>query len=225
MSKIPAREFINACRYSDLETLKRDISKVSDINEPIDSSLNRLLHTAAWHGNLEVTKYLIENGADMYISNKKGNLPMHVAISGGKVEIVKLLIEKGQDLNYHSSSCGLPLHFAVLMDKTEIVKLLIDNGANKDLKGGVNNETALQLARELAKLTGNNDVYDIIKKTEIRFDNCAVCEDERGSDLFALVPCLHANLCENCCKKILNSNNPKCPTCRVDVSRFQKVFY
>ena len=186
MSKIPAREFINACRYSDLETLKRDISKVSDINEPIDSSLNRLLHTAAWHGNLEVTKYLIENGADMYISNKKGNLPMHVAISGGKVEIVKLLI---------------------------------------DLKGGVNNETALQLARELAKLTGNNDVYEIIKKTEIRFDNCAICEDERGSDLFALVPCLHANLCENCCEKIFNETNPKCPTCRVDLNRFQKVFY
>ena len=82
MFKIRAREFINACRYSDLETLKRDVSKVSDINEPMDCALNRLLHTAAWHGNLEVTKYLIENDADMYVSKNSNATSLSAQLVG-----------------------------------------------------------------------------------------------------------------------------------------------
>ena len=47
MSKIHPRELTLACRVGDLETLKRSLCKISDLNAPVDSYQNRLLHKAA----------------------------------------------------------------------------------------------------------------------------------------------------------------------------------
>ena len=246
MPKIHPREINHACRVGDLRILKRHLSVVSDINTPFDCSENRLLHLAASYGCLEAVKYLVENGADMNIPNKHGSLPMHIAIIGDKVKIVNFLIENGQDINSDLCQSGLPLHFALSLGKIEMVKLLLQNGANPDMKGFDNQVTALQLAEADAGIDGNGEIYEILKKAAIvnqqncvtqrhkdrksdnrtsKFENCVICEAVRNTELFALLPCLHANLCINCCKKILSETNPKCPTCRVRSTHYQKVFY
>ena len=237
MSKIHPSEIASFTRFfyrvSDVATIKRHLSNISDINLPVDVHQNRLLHKAALYGAVNVAKGLIEYRANIYVQNDKGELPIHFAIYGGNVKIVELLIDHGQDVN--SLLGGLPLNLAVILERIEIIKVLLEKGAKMDLRddGG---STALESAKYKARSRKNTEIYEILKKAAnanhekfkvktTEFENCVICEDERNGDLFALIPCLHANLCQNCCKKILNDNNPKCPTCRIDVSRFQKVFY
>ena len=237
MSKIHPSEITSFHQYfcgaSDLETLKRRVSNISDVNLPIDGNKNYLLHKAAIRGEVRVAKCLIENGANMYVQNEWGRLPMHTAILSNKLNIVELLIEHGQDVNSHLG--GLPLCQAVLWERIEIVKILLEKGAKIDLKNA-NGFTPLEYAKLKASSISGYKIYEIMKKAaetkrqkpKVKttvFDDCVVCDEERSSELFALVPCLHANLCQKCCKKILNENNPKCPTCRVQIIRFQKVFY
>ena len=235
MSKLHPSEivpFYEFCRVSDSGTIKKFLSNVSDVNLPADVYQNRLLHKAASYGAVEVAKCLIENGADFYVQNDTGYLPIHCAILQGKAKIVELLIKHGQDVN--SLLGGLPLNLAVILEQIEIVKVLLEKGAKMDLRNG--RGPFCPTVWESARMLGNTEVCEIMKKARkvkqqkpkvktTEFENCVICEDERNGDLFALIPCLHANLCQNCCKKILNDNNPKCPTCRIDVSRFQKVFY
>ena len=236
MSKIHPSEIASFTRFfyrvSDLATIKRNLSNISDINLPVDVHQNRLLHKAALYGAVNVAKGLIEYRANIYVQNDKGELPIHFAIYGGNVKIVELLIDHGQDVN--SLLGGLPLNLAVILERIEIIKVLLEKGAKMDLRNG--RGPFCPTAWESARMLGNTEICEIMKKARkvkqqkpkvktTEFENCVICEDERNGDLFALIPCLHANLCQNCCKKILNDNNPKCPTCRIDVSRFQKVFY
>ena len=236
--KIHPLDLAYACRVGDLKIIKRFLSLDSDINTPIDSSGSRLLHKAASHGCLEVAQYLITNGADMYIPNLIGYLPIHKAIISGKAKLVNILIENGQDVN--SCQGGLPLQLAVALEKIEIVKLLIVNGAKTHLKGLDDSVTAFELAKAKATREGNFEIYEILKKTHeenqymsttppqiitTKFDNCIGCEQDRKGELFALVPCLHANMCRICCKKILKETNPRCPSCRTELQCFQKVYY
>jgi len=59
----------------------------------------RPLHTAAYEGNEILTKQLLGMGADIFIYNKEGWLPVHLAAMQGHIEIVKIFYEKGQIKN------------------------------------------------------------------------------------------------------------------------------
>lgn len=69
-------------------------SKV-DLNEKDQMGRTVLFH-AACRGNSEITKLLLENGADATVSDKNGNTPLHLS---GYCEIIDLLISYGADVN------------------------------------------------------------------------------------------------------------------------------
>jgi transcriptional regulator of NAD metabolism len=85
-----------------------------------------LLHFAANFGDTNVTKLLLEEGANIDIKDQNKNTPLHLAASNGHTDIVKLLVEKGSDLSAVNKDGGTPLQIAFYNNHTEIVKYLME---------------------------------------------------------------------------------------------------
>ena len=80
---------------------------------------------ASEDGQIDVTKYLVENCADINIKNKYGATASALASSSGHLEIIKYLIEK---MDYHNDWDNL-LMWAAYGGSIDIVKYLVENGA------------------------------------------------------------------------------------------------
>lgn len=53
------------------------------------------LHTAAWHGQVEVADLLLETGEDVNVTDNDGDSGLWNAASNGKLGMVAFLIERG----------------------------------------------------------------------------------------------------------------------------------
>ena len=100
------------------------------------------LHYAAGEGNLEVTQYLVDNGANIEAANKWGNTPILAAVIGGHMKTTVYLVEMGADLKVTNEWGITPLISAASYGTVEIVKLLIANGADIEAKSS-DGDTAL----------------------------------------------------------------------------------
>ncbi|MCP4600108.1 MAG: hypothetical protein GY847_06150 [Proteobacteria bacterium] len=58
------------------------------------------LHFAVRDGNIDVVKYLVENGADINDKGEYSNTPYSRAIDGGHIDIVRFALSRGADFNY-----------------------------------------------------------------------------------------------------------------------------
>jgi len=50
------------------------------------------LHRSAYMGNLEITKFLVKNGASIELQNKDGQTCLHKAVQQNNIEVVKYLV-------------------------------------------------------------------------------------------------------------------------------------
>lgn len=84
------------------------------------------LHLSAHYGQVGVSRFLIENGAEINAvsDNDIGNTPIMSAIAGGRKEIVAILIENGADLTFKDKAGVTPERLAEIEHKPEIAKLI-----------------------------------------------------------------------------------------------------
>lgn len=96
------------------------------------------LQASARSGHIQMMNLLIDNGADVNLSNLKGNTALHYA-AAFNYAATALLINKGADLNAFNQWNENPCFWAAQNNQLEILKLLLDKGAdgligNSDLK-------------------------------------------------------------------------------------------
>ena len=93
----------------------------------------------------DVTRLLLEHGADINARVEDGRTPFHVAAENGMVEVVRVLHEHGANIGAEDDEGRTPLHLAANYGGVETVHVLLDYGANI---GAKNNEgrTPLHLA-------------------------------------------------------------------------------
>lgn len=79
---------------------------------------------------------LLENDADVNITDIRGATPLHRAASKGNLGVVKLLLENNDKLkvNVRDVYGNTPLHLACEEDRQEEAKLLVQNGASLETK-------------------------------------------------------------------------------------------
>lgn len=118
------------------------------------------LHTAAFNGDLEtVKKILEEKSIDVNATDKYRWTPLHDAVLNGHIEIVKLLLVAGAQLNVQDvEEAYTPLHEAARMNRKEIVQILLAAGADTSIRDADKN-TALDVAQKF----GFQDIVDILK--------------------------------------------------------------
>ena len=77
------------------------------------------------YDNIEIVKYLIDEGIDVNITNRRSRFtPLMAAACYGRVDVAKLLIEKGADKSAVDSKGISVIDFARKMNKKSILALL-----------------------------------------------------------------------------------------------------
>ena len=84
---------------------------------------------AAYFGELDNIRTLLDDGADVNISGQDGNTPLHMAVLGGHTNCVALLIKKKANVCAVNSAGSTNLHLAVTTAQLECIKLLLEAGA------------------------------------------------------------------------------------------------
>ncbi|XP_053482193.1 BRCA1-associated RING domain protein 1 isoform X2 [Ictalurus furcatus] len=88
------------------------------------------LHLAAIKGDVEMTKALLEQGADPNLKDHAGWTPLHEACNLGHVGVVEVLLQQGALINTPGYENDSPLHDTVRNGHASVAKLLLQHGAS-----------------------------------------------------------------------------------------------
>jgi ankyrin repeat protein len=88
------------------------------------------LSIAAWSGFSEITRLLINRGAEINATDRDGNTALILACIGDQVETARILLDHGADPERHGEEGLTALMLASKNNRVELVRLLIDRGAN-----------------------------------------------------------------------------------------------
>ena len=103
------------------------------------------LHVATNDMYLEAARLLLERGAAVDATTKKGSTPLMLACKHGHVEAARLLLEKGAAVDAKNEEGMTPLMVACQKGQVEAARLLLENGAAVDAKDE-DGRTALMVA-------------------------------------------------------------------------------
>jgi len=98
-----------------------------------ETSLLRLrpLHLATQSGNKAMIKFLLQNRAQVFASNKFGEKAIHLAAKLGSVDVLRILINEGADFECSDLQGWRPLHKAVASsDQPNVIRYLAEIGAD-----------------------------------------------------------------------------------------------
>eukprot|EP00057_Strongylocentrotus_purpuratus_P007337 XP_011661811.1 PREDICTED: ankyrin repeat domain-containing protein 50-like [Strongylocentrotus purpuratus] len=104
-----------------------------------------LINQGAEEDHLEVSKYLISQGAEVNQGDNKGWTALRVAASNGHLDVTKCLINQGAEVNRGDKNGRTALHSAASNGHLDVTKCLINQGAEVNL-GDKNGKTALHSA-------------------------------------------------------------------------------
>lgn len=88
-------------------------------------------HCGCAKGQFETVKLLSARGANLWLRNARGDLPVHEAAGSGRIELVAwLLKQKPSHINSSSNDGRTILHIAAGNDNIDMCKMLIEMGAD-----------------------------------------------------------------------------------------------
>lgn len=96
-------------------------------------SMEKQLLTAAEQKDTNTVLSLIQQGADINVTDSQGRTPVMVATYGNDIKTAKALIDAGADINIQDEMKNNPFLYAGAEGYLEILKLTIDAGADSTL--------------------------------------------------------------------------------------------
>lgn len=138
---------MNAVNKNDAAQVKQLIEQGVNVNE-VDARGDAPLVIAAYKGYAEITRLLLEAGADVgALDPGMKATALHAAAYAGHANTAALLVEYGIDIDKQGPFNGYTaLHDAIWQNNVEVAKVLIDAGANLNLKSH-SGETPLDFAK------------------------------------------------------------------------------
>jgi ankyrin repeat protein len=144
----------------------------------LDINNNVPLHYAIKFNNYNVTKKLLDNGANPNNKNNKGYNSLHIAIYNKNIDIINLILNYNIDINMKTNTGENALHIACNLQLIDVVNLLIKNKIDIDAQD-YNNEFSslhycvninnIKLINILIKNNVNINTQDIIGNTPIHY--------------------------------------------------------
>ncbi len=115
----------------DFEAAKKAMEDGANVNPVCDFDVVcKPLARAAHEGDMEMIKFLLDNGADINGFAAYAEVPLIYAIGNGQQEAAKFLTEAGADVNLSSAFGATPFIGAVSTGDIELTTLMLKKGAN-----------------------------------------------------------------------------------------------
>jgi len=152
----------------------KDLLTTIDNVDILDENENPLLFIAIENRYFEITKLLIEAGAQVNSGRKKDNkTPLQIAVQNYETDIVKLLLDSKANANVYGPT---PLCIALDNNRIDIAKLLLDFQADATIPKG-------NPALHIAASRGNKEFVELMLKA--RTDPNAKREPDGATALHA----------------------------------------
>jgi ankyrin repeat protein len=119
--RVPA---ILAMNRNHLDIVKLLVARGADVT----------LHLAAYVGDLEKAKGLLQGTGDVNARDRTRRTTLHIAARAGHREMIDLLLSRGADVNARAEAGWTPLHEAAQGGHEAVVELLIARGAMVNAK-------------------------------------------------------------------------------------------
>lgn len=129
-----AQEIFDAIKNNDSIKVRVLVAADKSLVHSRDLAGNTLLHIAAVRGYVNISEYLLSEGADIESKNNLGYTPLgYLCRSAGQIETARILIGKGADIDAKDPLGQTPLNNAVMYnDDNRIIDLLLDHNAMVD---------------------------------------------------------------------------------------------
>lgn len=123
------------------------LANKADVNAPSGTDAFRLrpVQAAARDGRTDLLQMLIQNGADVNVTNSMGETALKFAVANNNISAVKLLLAAKASIDPRDFNGETPLHAAAARGNVEMVSLLLKSGAAVDATNN-NQATPLLLA-------------------------------------------------------------------------------
>ena len=137
----------DAAMRGDAEEVRVLIERGLDVNAPQGDGMTAL-HWAAQGESLEITRMLLDAGADPAAVTRNGAYtPLHLAARSGSAGVVAELLERGASARVTTSTGdATPLHLAAAAGSVGAVEALLEHGAGIDRRESEWGQTALIFA-------------------------------------------------------------------------------
>lgn len=119
----------------EVEVGKKLVEKGTDINVK-NSTGENIGHRIARSGNVEIMRFLFDNGLEREAIDSNGSTYLHHAVYGQKEEMVRFLIFENENVNIKTKRGLTPIFSCVSGERQDsrITQLLIENGAKGNIK-------------------------------------------------------------------------------------------
>ncbi|KAI9140080.1 S-adenosyl-L-methionine-dependent methyltransferase [Paraphysoderma sedebokerense] len=151
--------------------------------------LSKGLLFACSEGRYDDAKRLIDEGADITVSEEQGLTPLFFAAANGHLDIVKLLLENGHPWNLLSSDQLTAAEFAERMGHHEIYEYLLNEGVRAELLFRMMRKSLCPVQSEIENDDINEDACDIppeekeTKPTNLDYLKQKLHYDDKGEKL------------------------------------------
>jgi len=162
----------------DINLIRHLIAEGADVNAQGNRGETPLEWSAADRGNLEVTRLLIDNGADINLCAKGAISILHRAIKNNQKETAKLLVERNAKLNLKDPSGRIEIHLAALHNAADLVRSLLEHNVDIDALDR-HNRTALYYAAK----HGYRSVVDVLITEGAKKDAIVECNYNKAPQL------------------------------------------
>jgi uncharacterized protein len=155
---------MQAVKANDAAQVRQLIAAGVDVNAP-DAGGDVPLIMAAYLGHTEITRLLLEAGADVTaVDSGMKATALHAAAYAGRTEPARLLIQHGIAIDAQGPYNGYTaLHDAIWQNNVETARVLIEAGADLALR---NHEGQTPL--EMAKARGRKQIVALIEQRQTR---------------------------------------------------------
>ena len=114
-----------ACYFGQFEVARYLVLKGADVNLPSNNGFHVFpIHSATAGNYTEITRMLIDNGANVNVRQQAGATPLHAAAQNGNLELLILLLERGAETNVRMEGGKLPSDMAREKGFAEIAEIL-----------------------------------------------------------------------------------------------------
>lgn len=124
-----------------------------------DSNFDTPLHIATRMENVAIVLMLLNENADVAITNIHGQIPLHIAVEKKNYTLVKDLVNAHSNVNAFDYNHWTPLHYAAQAGNIDIIEYLLFVRANPTKRSDQHD-----LPQDVALFCNNIDAYKILSE-------------------------------------------------------------